>query len=317
MSDQKKKTVLVKRPTSLGAKPQYRPMSTDMNDLIHNKRQQKYLKKIVNFLVFILLVCGVAYLYQQQHTASVDLANTKTLLTEEQKKNSDLSEVITKLTEPPTWKELSSADFQELVIAASFPNTTEPASTYPLTGDTTIDNYIVTKAKERGYELRPQAVENKLVQLDGYVMQEETAKAWLALRIAAFKEGISMRLTSAYRSPSDQQAIFLDRSGISGLDVEYILSGLVDDAILATLQYVSPPGYSRHHTGYAIDVEDVNRPTLDEFINSDSYAWLSKNNYENAKKFGFIPSYPSGASNQGPEPEPWEYLFIGTDLVKE
>jgi LAS superfamily LD-carboxypeptidase LdcB len=39
---------------------------------------------------------------------------------------------------------------------------------------------------------------------------------------------------------------------------------------------------------------------------------MSKDNYLQAKKYGWIPSYPEGAQQQGPEPEAWEYVWVGT-----
>jgi len=33
------------------------------------------------------------------------------------------------------------------------------------------------------------------------------------------------------------------------------------------------------------------------------------------KRFGFIPSYPENSGKQGPEPEPWEYVWVGEDVL--
>ncbi len=42
---------------------------------------------------------------------------------------------------------------------------------------------------------------------------------------------------------------------------------------------------------------------------------MAADNYRVAKQFGFIPSYPSGAGAQGPEPEPWEYVYVGVKAI--
>jgi LAS superfamily LD-carboxypeptidase LdcB len=76
------------------------------------------------------------------------------------------------------------------------------------------------------------------------------------------------------------------------------------------------PGYSRHHTGYTVDIACENQTTL-SFIYTVCFKWLSQNNYERTKKFGWIPSYPEEAVLQGPEPESWEYVWVGIDAVTE
>lgn len=58
-----------------------------------------------------------------------------------------------------------------------------------------------------------------------------------------------------------------------------------------------------------------NSDNLVNFKTTSCFTWISKNNYENAKRFGIIPSYPSGASNQGPNPEEWEYVWVGEPNV--
>ena len=51
------------------------------------------------------------------------------------------------------------------------------------------------------------------------------------------------------------------------------------------------------------------------FGSTPAFAWIAANNYENAKRFGFVPSYPPDATSQGPNPEPWEYVFVGDDVL--
>ena len=55
--------------------------------------------------------------------------------------------------------------------------------------------------------------------------------------------------------------------------------------------------------------------TIGAFQTSGSNAWLSKNNYYNAKRFGFIPSYPPDGAGQDPDSEAWEYVFVGIELL--
>jgi D-alanyl-D-alanine carboxypeptidase len=76
------------------------------------------------------------------------------------------------------------------------------------------------------------------------------------------------------------------------------------------LAWSAPPGYSKHHTGYVIDLalpgQDHNA-----FGRSAAYQWLIADNYLVLKSFGFVPSYPEEGPPQGPNPEAWEYAFVG------
>jgi LAS superfamily LD-carboxypeptidase LdcB len=88
--------------------------------------------------------------------------------------------------------------------------------------------------------------------------------------------------------------------------------GGAEAAIEAVLRESAPPGFSRHHTGYTMDLYDPSTGRdFTAFAASPAFRWLSASNYLNAKRFGFIPSYPEGATGQGPDPEPWEYTWVG------
>lgn len=83
-----------------------------------------------------------------------------------------------------------------------------------------------------------------------------------------------------------------------------------DFDINTTLEHTAPPGFSKEHSGYVIDID---QPGLDltNFQSSPAYHWLSANNYYNARRFGFIPSYPPSLKANGAEFEPWEFVWIG------
>ena len=171
-----------------------------------------------------------------------------------------------------------------------------------ITGNASLDHRIQEIATGRGYQRRPEP-DRPLTPIDGRFLQPEAAAAWTALRGAAAAEGITMGLTSAYRSVTRQAELF--RS---------LLQGTSDAAIDATLGIVAPPGYSRHHTGYAIDLTSEGK-VLFAFTTTAAHEWLSANNFENAKLHGWIPSYPEGAALAGPDPEPWEYVWVGTTNI--
>ena len=43
---------------------------------------------------------------------------------------------------------------------------------------------------------------------------------------------------------------------------------------------------------------------------------MSADNYAAAKVFGFVPSYPVGATAIGPDPEPWEFTYVGVHNIR-
>lgn len=171
------------------------------------------------------------------------------------------------------------------------------------------DKKIQAIAEKRGYKLRPQAIESKLQFTDGQRLQQEAIQSWLLLKSTAAADGIQLELVSGYRSIVDQKQIFNDTLGATVTD-EQIAAGTADSQIDEVLKTTSIPGYSRHHTGFTVDFGCGNK-ILTIFAQTPCYEWLSKFNYLNAKRFGFIPSYPQGAGNQGPDPEAWEYVWVG------
>ena len=76
---------------------------------------------------------------------------------------------------------------------------------------------------------------------------------------------------------------------------------------------MAPPGHSKHHTGYAIDVAAAQGDLT--FGRTQTYAWMAANNFANAKAHGWIPSYPEGSKPAGPNPEPWEFVWVGHENI--
>jgi LAS superfamily LD-carboxypeptidase LdcB len=183
-----------------------------------------------------------------------------------------------------------------------------------ITGNTEADMYIQNLAESRGYKLRSEASTERLSDVFGQTLQPEAKDAYVAMQKAAFAEGEhDFRLVSGYRSVERQQQIFANSiSDLSGAD---IISGNADATLNSILDSRSIPGYSKHHTGYTVDIGCGNYHLDASVADSGCFAWLSENNYHNAKRFGFIPSYPEGASKQGPDPEPWEYVWVGEDVL--
>jgi zinc D-Ala-D-Ala carboxypeptidase len=109
--------------------------------------------------------------------------------------------------------------------------------------------------------------------------------------------GVTIIPISGFRSVEQQQKLFerqIQRQG--------------SEAAAATLS--APPGYSEHHSGYALDVGDGTRPKTDvkfEFEETSAYQWM----VANAKRYGFELSYPRD-NVQGVSFEPWHWRFVNT-----
>lgn len=239
---------------------------------------------------------------------------------------SDTVVPITSAEEPATQpaktrlKTFTGEQFKELYRSMAYPNTIPFTDIPNVTGVTEADKRIRELAEARGYKLTsiPAGAIVKINEprLDGDdLLQPLAATSWQKLKEAAKKENIPLALISAYRSPEYQKNLFTSRLFAKGVTVRDITTNAADAAINQTLSQAAVPGYSRHHTGYTVDLwcEDGSG----QFVYSSCFRWIKANNYQKAKESGWIPSYPEGASEQGPEPEPWEYVWVGTDALYE
>jgi len=112
----------------------------------------------------------------------------------------------------------------------------------------------------------------------------------------AKRDGIDLKIISAYRSFDTQATLKSNYKFIYG-------AGTAN-------QFSADQGYSEHQLGTAIDFTNSTvGGALNSFENTPEHTWL----VENAYKFGFILSYPSG--NQYYQYEPWHWRFVGIDLA--
>lgn len=205
-------------------------------------------------------------------------------------------------------------EFRVLYNNFTYPGTKPILEAPVITGNDAADQRLRTIAEARGYRLRD-LVDVPMVSVDGQRLQENPATDWSAVKQAAAQDGISLINTSGFRSQDDQRSLFLGRLYATGTTAEQIAAGKADEAVQKVMQVTAPPGYSRHHTGYVIDLGCGNNPNA-EFVDTVCFDWVSKDNYLNVKKFGWIPSYPQDTIFQGPEPEPWEYVWVGADVLR-
>lgn len=210
--------------------------------------------------------------------------------------------------------------FQELYERLAHPNTQEQTTPPEITGNDAADARIRTIAESRGYRLRRVPVlaiekTNEKGLIDDDLLQPYALEGWQKLKEAAGKDGVPLNLSSGYRSIAFQRDFFMQKLRGSGASVAAIAGGQADGAVVSIISSVAPPGYSRHHNGYTMDFTCGDGNTT--FKYTVCFRWLKEDNYRRTKDTGIIPSYPEEADQQGPEPEAWEYVWVGrANLVK-
>lgn len=279
--------------------------------VIEPKKVSKKRKRSSKKLLFLLLVTTVAVagflVYQQFYSSSKVSAPSS---------NEVRPSIPASAPKKGVLKTFTGEQFKTLYNSIAYPNTQQISEETPITGNTSADARIRTLAIAKGYLPRSAPVTDTFVDVgSGMKLQERAVGPWLDMKASAKTAGLDFGLPAAYRSADDQKVIFLGRLSAQGVNIDRIASGIHDAQINQVLRSTAVPGYSRHHTGYTIDIFCDNNPV--NFDKSTCFKWLSANNYENAKKYGWIPSYPDGAGQQGPDPESWEYVWVGVDAVTE
>ncbi|MCA9342975.1 M15 family metallopeptidase [Candidatus Saccharibacteria bacterium] len=276
-----------------------------------NKKSKKSNQKghILAFLVGACLIGIAAWVFYDNKIEPEPVAQAGVEL------STDLPQYI-----EGEYKIFAPEEFQQLYETIIYPNTDTLADPPSITGDDVVDERIRTIAESRGYLLRSvpvasiqKADEPRLTVGSDDLLQAKALVAWKELERAATAENIPLKLNSGYRSIESQRQLFLNRLKTTGATNASILAGQSDDAVVSVLRQAALPGYSRHHTGYTVDFVCGNG--VQSFKVSTCFEWLKKENYLNAKKFGWIPSYPEGVDDQGPEPEPWEYVWVGQQAL--
>nr|WP_242035736.1 MULTISPECIES: M15 family metallopeptidase [unclassified Leptolyngbya] len=138
----------------------------------------------------------------------------------------------------------------------------------------------------------------KAITQDGEVkLRTAAADRFTAMIQAARAERVILVPLSGFRSLDDQTEIFFERKAEMG-------QRPVERASVS-----APPGYSEHHTGYAIDIGDGTRSETNlelTFESTPAFRWLEAN----AARYSFELSFPRDNS-QGVSYEPWHWRFVG------
>lgn len=138
-----------------------------------------------------------------------------------------------------------------------------------------------------------------LVDFEGQQLRAEAAQAARTMMDAAKAEGVTLTVSSAYRSYAVQQQTYQHWVSVNGQK--------------AADQLSARPGYSEHQTGLAIDFSSPEGCRLEEcYEDTRAGRWLAKN----AQNYGFILRFPKGQQAvTGYLFEPWHYRYLGKDLT--
>jgi zinc D-Ala-D-Ala carboxypeptidase len=169
------------------------------------------------------------------------------------------------------------------------PNPSNPGDAQAKVNGSLLGHLPYTEASES--ELAP-------VSNDGrFRLRKAAAQQFLAMQQAARSAGVNLAVISAFRSVKEQEQLFF------GVGAQRNQTPAQRAALSA------PPGYSEHHTGYALDIGDGNVPATNlsaNFEKTKAYEWLA----QNAAKFSFELSFPKD-NIQGVSYEPWHWRFVG------
>lgn len=137
----------------------------------------------------------------------------------------------------------------------------------------------------------------------GYSIRRLALADFADLVAAARAAGKPIRVVSAYRSYSTQQATFASWVARDGLD--------------AALRGSARPGHSEHQLGTTVDVTHAGGAgpwDYRDWATHPTGAWMR----DNAWRFGFVMSYPKNAIDVTCyQYEPWHYRYVGREVARE
>ncbi len=129
------------------------------------------------------------------------------------------------------------------------------------------------------------------------LLRPAAAARYREMVAAAAAEGINLTIISGFRSLETQELLFFQQAQAQAMRPQ-------ERALVS-----APPGFSEHHTGYAVDIGDGNAPQThleESFAETAAYRWLNTH----AARFGFELSFPRD-NPQGVSYEPWHWRFVG------
>lgn len=127
-----------------------------------------------------------------------------------------------------------------------------------------------------------------------YLLAGVAYDKYVQMAEAANREGLAMRVLSAYRTEDYQANLYNNKVASTGK--------------INADNYSARPGHSEHQTGLAVDISSTNTT----FEYSAEFMWLQ----QHAHEYGFILRYPKNKEwITGYSYEPWHYRYVGTDVA--
>ncbi len=168
-----------------------------------------------------------------------------------------------------------------------------PTSSLGSTESSTSDSLL-------GHRPYPIADINNLIALSTnsmVLLKPEVAQKVELMMADAGAVGVPLDVISGFRSLEDQRYLFFDLKAERGQTPQ------------TRAEVSAPPGYSEHHTGYAVDFIDPSQPATDlnaSFEQTQAFRWLD----ENAAYYGFEMSFTKD-NQQNVAYEPWHWRYVG------
>ena len=204
-------------------------------------------------------------------------------------------------TKEPTSDPVSTVEPTEEPVIEETPEPTMDPSVFTDTNSL----LVVANKKHRlpeGY-VPSDLVSPEITQIQACTMRAPAAEAIKAMAEAAAADGVTLKISSAYRGEDYQRQLYNGYSASYGTETADTIS--------------SRPGYSDHQTGLAADFVEqdgsMNGINFNQnFENTDSGNWLR----DHAHEYGFIMRYPKGKQDiTGYAYEPWHFRYIGVDYA--
>ena len=156
-----------------------------------------------------------------------------------------------------------------------------------------------------------QGIKNPDLIGDSIKLEKNTYYAYKKMEKAAKKDGINLKIVSAYRGYERQK--FIWNKKYKKFTEENLLKPM--QAINEIIRFSTIPGTSRHHWGTEIDIIDENYSEEINVLMSSKFEkegiffkiknWLNLN----SEKFGFYITYDNNPERKGFEHEPWHYSY--------
>lgn len=128
-------------------------------------------------------------------------------------------------------------------------------------------------------------------------LEKECATSFIKMARDARSEGFNIRAISTYRTYEYQENLYNN----------YTLK----DGINKADTYSARPGFSEHHTGLAVDIDNI-KSSYTNFSGTKEFIWIN----ENAHKYGFILRYPEDKEHiTGYTYEAWHYRYVGIKVA--